>query len=121
MMKNRMMWFFYSWDTIMSLKYNPIRFIGDVSLQCYYMIVLSIIWTMAFCSMIAGWSGVLPLIVGHVAVIFALFFTYAIFYDARKDGKGWFLTWDRSYKMSKSYKNKDRSKNACKWDLEIEA
>ena len=105
----------------MNLKYNPIRFIGDVSLQCYYMIVLSIIWTMAFCSLIAGWAGVLPLIIGHVAVIFALFFTYAVFYDARKDGKGWFLTWDRSYKMSTSYKNKDRRKNACRWDLEHEA
>jgi len=115
------MWFFYSWESIMNLKYNPLRFIGDVSLQCYYMVVLSLVWTLAFCSMIAGWSGIVPLLFGHVAVIFAIFFTYATFYDARKAGKDWFTEWDSSYKMTRLFKNKDRSKNTCKWDLEIEA
>lgn len=117
-MKNTLMKFFYSWETIMNLKYNPLRFIGDVSLQCYYMSVLSIVWSAVFCSLIAGWAGLVPLIIGHVAVVFATFFTYAIFYDARKDGKVWFSNWDSSYKFAQS---KDRSKNVCRWNLDVEA
>ena len=120
-MKNKLMWFFYSWDSVMNLKYNPLRFIGDVSLQCYYMIVLSILWTLAFCGLIAGWTGVIPLLAGHVGILFAIFFTYAIFYDARKGGSQWFADWNSSYNMHLAHKNKDRSKNACKWDLEHEA
>ena len=41
--------------------------------------------------------------------------------DAARDGREWFLKWDREYTLSKAFKNKDKTKNACKWDLEIEA
>jgi len=53
-MKNKLMWFYYSWDSIMNLKYNPIGYIGDTSLRAYFMTVLSIIWTLVFCTYIAG-------------------------------------------------------------------
>ena len=36
--------FYYGWDSVMNLKYNPIRFIGDMSIQMYTMTVLSIFW-----------------------------------------------------------------------------
>ena len=87
----------YSWESIMNMKYNPIRFIGDVSLQCYYMMVLSIVWSVAFSSMIAGWAGFLPLVFGHIAVVFATYFTYSVFYDARKDSKDWFVKANSAY------------------------
>ena len=120
-MKNKLMWFYYSWDTIMNLKYNPIGYIRNTSLQMYFMLVLSILWTLTFCGLIAGWMNVIPLIYGHIAFIFSVFFTYGIFEDAAKDGREWFLKWDREYTLSKAFKNKDKTKNACKWDLEIEA
>jgi len=109
---------FYSWESIMNLKYNPFRFIGDISLQCYYMTVLSIVWSATFSAMIAGWAGLLPLIFGHVAVVFATYFTYSVFYDARKDQKSWFVKANRSYIAEK---NKDRRKNICRWNLDVEA
>ena len=120
-MKKGLMWFYYSWDTIMNLKYNPISYIRNTSLQMYFMTVLSIVWTITFCSLIAGWMNVIPLVYGHVAFIFSVFFTYSIFEDAAKHGREWFLKWERDYTFSKAHKNRSRTKNACRWDLEIEA
>ena len=121
LMKKGLMWFYYNWDTIMNLKYNPISYIRNTSLQMYFMTVLSIVWTLTFCSLIAGWMNVIPLVWGHVIFIFSVFFTYSIFEDAARDGREWFLKWDRDYTFSKAHKNRNRTKNACRWDLEIEA
>jgi len=120
-MKNKLMWFYYSWDSIMNLKYNPIGYIREPSLQAYFMTALSIIWTLVFCTYIAGWLNVMPLIVGHVLFIFATFFTYAVFEDAKRDGKAWFQNWDEKYTLSRAFRNRNKEKNACRWDLEIEA
>ena len=120
-MKNKLMWFYYSWDSIMNLKYNPFRFIGNMSLQCYFMLALSIIWSVAFCGLIAGWMNIIPLVYGHVGVLSAIFMTYATFKDAEERNSSWFQTWSRNYALTKAFKNKDKTKNACKWDLEIEA
>jgi len=105
----------------MNLKYNPIGYIREPSLQAYFMTVLSIIWTLVFCTYIAGWLNVMPLIVGHVLFIFATFFTYAVFEDAKRDGKAWFQNWDEKYTLSRAFRNRNKEKNACRWDLEIEA
>ena len=121
LMKNKLMWFYYSWDSIMNLKYNPIGYIRDTSLRAYFMTVLSIIWTLVFCSYIAGWMNVLPLLYGHVLFVFATFFTFAVFEDAKRDGKAWFQDWDEKYTLAQAYKNRNKKKNACEWDLEIEA
>lgn len=120
-MKNKLMWFYYSWDSIMKLKYNPIGYIGDTSLRAYFMTVLSIIWTLVFCTYIAGWMNVMPLLFGHVLFVFATFFTYAVFEDAKKDNKAWFQDWDEKYTLAKAFRNRNKRKNACRWDLEIEA
>ena len=120
-MKNKLMWFYYCWNSIMNLKYNPIGYVRDTSVQMYLMIVLSILWTCTFCGLIAGWMNAIPLVYGHIAFIFSAFLTYSIFEDAARDGREWFLKWDREYTLSKAFRNKDRTKNACKWDLEIEA
>ena len=41
--------------------------------------------------------------------------------DAEEKGSAWFESWSRKYTLSKAFQNRDKSKNACKWDLEIEA
>jgi len=120
-MKNKLMWFYYCWNSVMNLKYNPIGYVRDTSVQMYLMIVLSVLWTCTFCGLIAGWMNAIPLVYGHIAFIFSAFLTYSIFEDAARDGREWFLKWDREYTLSKAFRNKDKTKNACKWDLEIEA
>lgn len=109
--------FYHSWDSVMNLKYNPIRFIGDMSLQMYYMTVLSIFWSMTFCALIAGWQAIIPLIYGHVAVVAAIFLTYATFKEGNDRQEKWFKRWEAEIARA----NADRTKNACQWDLEKEA
>ena len=121
LMKRSLMWFYYSWDTIMNLKYNPISYIRDTSVQMYLMIVLSLVWTLTFCGLIAGWMNVIPLVYGHIGFVFSVFFTYSIFEDAARDGRAWFLKWEKDYILSRAFRRKDKTKNACRWDLEIEA
>ena len=120
-MKNALMWFYYSWDSIMNAKYNPLSYIKNISLQMYFMIMLSIIWTASFCGLIAGWANVIPLIYGHIGVLFAIFMTYGVFKDAEKAGAPWYDKWTSKYAMRTAYVKRDKTKNVCKWNLEIEA
>ena len=120
-MKNALMWFYYSWDSIMNAKYNPLSYVKNISLQMYFMIMLSIIWTASFCGLIAGWANVIPLIYGHIGVLFAIFMTYGVFKDAEKAGAPLYDKWTSKYAMRTAYVKRDKTKNVCKWDLEIEA
>ena len=120
-MKNTLMWCYYSWDSIMNLKYNPFRYIGNMSLQCYFMTTLSIVWSVAFCGLIAGWMNIIPLIWGHVGLVSAIFITYATFKDAEEKKTAWFESLNRKYTLTKAYKNRDKTRNACRWDIDIEA
>ena len=120
-MKNALMWFYYSWDSIMYAKYNPLSYVKNISLQMYFMIMLSIVWTASFCGLIAGWANVIPLIYGHIGVLFAIFMTYGVFKDAEKAGAPWYDKWTSKYAMRTAYVKRDKTKNVCKWNLEIEA
>ena len=116
-MKKLLMNFYLGWDSVMNLKYNPIRFIGDMSVQMYTMTVLSIFWSMAFCALIVGWQGIIPLIYGHVAILAMIFLTYATFTQGNDRNEEWFKRLEEELNR----KPTDRTKNACKWDLEKEA
>ncbi len=120
-LKGSMMWFYYTWESFMNLKYNPFRFIGDVSMQMYLMLALSIVWSASFCALIAGWSGIIPLIWGHVITVFALFMTYATFKDAEKNNSAWLIRWKEDYNLLSLFKRRSKNKNICQWDLEKEA
>ena len=115
-LKASMMWFYYTWESFMNLKYNPFRFIGDVSMQMYLMLALSIVWTACFCSLIAGWSGLIHLIYGHVITM-----TYATFKDAERSNAAWITKWKEDYNLLSLFKRRGKNKNICQWDLEKEA
>ncbi|MBB00433.1 MAG: hypothetical protein CMN34_05840 [Saprospirales bacterium] len=120
-MRNALMWFYYSWDSIMNVKYNPLSYVRNVSMQMYFMTALSILWTATFCGLIAGWTNVIPLIYGHIGFLFATFMTYGVFKDAERDRPKWFEKWNTDYLADRAFKNRDKTKNACRWNLEIEA
>ena len=94
-MKKGILWCYYTFDSIMNLKYNPFRFIGNMSVQMYIMFVLSIFWSLAFSALIAGWAGLAPLIYGHVGVLAAVFVTYATFKDAERQDATWLKKWKK--------------------------
>lgn len=92
-MKKLLMNFYNGWDGVMNLKYNPIRFIGDMSVQMFWMTLLSIFWSIAFASLIAGFQAIIPLIYGHVAMLAVIFLTYATFKQGNDRNEEWFKRW----------------------------
>jgi hypothetical protein len=68
----------------------------------YFMTALSIAWTLVFCTYIAGWLNIVPLLLGHVLFLFVVFFTYGIFEDAKRDGAKWFQDWDEKFHLAKA-------------------
>ena len=38
----------YSWRRVMDVKYNPLKYVPDPSLQAYFMLVLFVAWSLFF-------------------------------------------------------------------------
>ena len=117
--KKLLMGFYNGWDGVMNLKYNPIRFMGSTAWQMYSMTLLSVIWSCTFCTLFAGWQGIIPLLYGHIALIVVIFFTYATFKEGNERNEAWFKSWQEDINKKEYFT--DTTKNTCKWDLEKEA
>ena len=94
---------------------NPLRHIPDPANRFFIMFVLALLWSAAFAFQLGsllyfGWS-----VVAHLGVLFMVFFTASIFYDAERRGDSWLLVLKRSREMPPV---QDRR---CKWDLSSEA
>ena len=86
------------WRRVMDVRYNPLKYIPDPSLQTYFMLVLFIIWSVFFGFLAANYLGffnynTIASIIIHVAIILPLAFTNAIFVDAERDGDQWLKEW----------------------------
>ena len=114
----------YYWRIIMDNRYNPLRHIGDPSLQLYFTLVLFTVWSVYFGflgSYYIGWLGydTITSIIVHIAVIFPVGFTNAVFTDAERDGALWLRRWHRQEAMDKL--NENPQLRRIKWDIDKEA
>ena len=62
------------WRRVMDVRYNPLKYIPDPSLQTYFMLVLFIIWSVFFGFLAANYLGffnynTIASIIIHVAII----------------------------------------------------
>ena len=86
------------WRRVMDVRYNPLKYIPDPSLQIYFTLVLFVMWSVYFgfvASYYMGWLGysIVTSIIVHVAVILPVAFTNAVFLDAERDGAKWLKDW----------------------------
>ena len=114
----------YYWRIIMDNRYNPLRHIGDPSLQLYFTLVLFTVWSVYFGflgSYYIGWLGydTVTSIIVHIAVILPVGFTNAVFTDAERDGALWLRRWHRQEAMDKL--NENPQLRRIKWDIDKEA
>tara|TARA_Y100001937_G_scaffold120789_1_gene178517 strand:- start:8383 stop:8766 length:384 start_codon:yes stop_codon:yes gene_type:complete len=114
----------YYWRIIMDNRYNPLRHIGDPSLQLYFTLVLFTVWSVYFGflgSYYIGWLGydTITSIIVHIAVILPVGFTNAVFTDAERDGALWLRRWHRQEAMDKL--NENPQLRRIKWDIDKEA
>ena len=115
-----------SWRVVMDVKYNPLKYIPDPSLQTYFMLVLFTIWSVTFGLIAIFWLGfieysILASIIVHTAILIPLAFTNAIFVDAERDGENWLKEWREEQSRYKLVMNRLKSKNLVLWDPNKEA
>jgi hypothetical protein len=114
------------WRAVMNVKYNPLKYIPDPSLQTYFMLVLFTIWSITFGVIAIFWLGflgynILTSILVHAAVVIPLAFTNAIFVDAERDGENWLKEWREEQSRYKLVMNRLKTKNLVLWDPSKEA
>ena len=116
----------YGWRRVMDVRYNPLKYIPDPSLQTYFMLVLFTVWSVFFGFLAANYLGffnyntVVSIFI-HVAVLLPLGFTNAIFIDAERDGHKWLKEWKEEQSRYKLVLNRLKTKNLTLWDPSKEA
>ena len=110
----------------MDVRYNPLKYIPDPSLQTYFMLVLFVVWSVFFGLVITYHYGVMGYdivtsIFVHVAVIVPLAFTNAIFVDAERDGHKWLKEWKEEQSRYKIVANRLKKSNLTLWNPNKEA
>ena len=114
------------WRRVMDVKYNPLKYVPDPSLQTYFMLVLFTIWSVFFGFLAANYLGffnynTVASIVIHVSILLPLAFTNAIFVDAERDGEKWLKEWKEEQSRYKLVVNRLKSKNLVIWNPNKEA
>ena len=115
-----------AWRRVMDVRYNPLKYIPDPSLQTYFMLVLFTVWSVFFGFIAANYLGffnyntVVSIII-HVAVLLPLAFTNAIFIDAERDGHKWLKEWKAEQNRYSIVANRLKTKNLTLWDPSKEA
>ena len=115
-----------SWRVIMDVKYNPLKYVPDPSIQTYFMVVLFTIWSAFFGLIAIFWLGfigynILTSVIVHLSIIIPIAFTNAVFVDAERDGENWLKEWREEQSRFKLLKNRLKRKNLVLWDPNKEA
>ena len=115
-----------SWRVVMDVRYNPLKYIPDPSLQTYFMLVLFTIWSVTFGLIAIFWLGflgysIVTSILVHAAIVIPIAFTNAIFIDAERDGENWLKEWREEQSRYKLVANRLKTKNLILWDPNKEA
>ena len=115
-----------SWRVVMDVRYNPLKYIPDPSLQTYFMLVLFTIWNITFGLIAIFWLGfieysILTSILVHAAIVIPIALTNAIFIDAERDGENWLKEWRDEQSRYKLIMNRLKTKNLVLWDPTKEA
>ena len=114
------------WRRVMDVRYNPLKYIPDPSLQTYFMLVLFTIWSVFFGFLAAnylgffGYNTVVSIFV-HIGILFPLAMTNAIFVDAERDGHKWLKEWQDEQSRYKLVVNRLKTKNLTIWNPNEEA
>jgi len=114
------------WRRVMDVKYNPLKYVPDPSLQTYFMLVLFTVWSIWFGFIASTYLGffnynTLISIVIHVAILLPIAFTNAIFIDAERDGHKWLKEWKAEQSRYKLVVNRLKTKNLTIWNPNKEA
>ena len=111
------------WRRVMDVRYNPLKYIPDPSLQTYFMLVLFTVWSVWFglvATTYLGWYGydTLTSIIVHLSIVIPLIFTNVVFKEAEENGSKWYTEYKQEEWKRKLF---PRKSNVIKWDIDNEA
>ena len=114
------------WRRVMNVKFNPLKYIPDNTLQSYFMLVLFTIWSITFgfiATYYIGWLGysTATSVVVHLAIIIPIMITNAVFIDAERTGDQWLEEWKAEQSKYKLFTNRLKMKNMVRWKVDTEA
>lgn len=116
----------FLWRRVMDVRFNPLKYIPDASLQAYFMLVLFTLWSVSF-GLIAiyyfGWLGysIITSIVVHLSILIPIVVTNAVFVDAERTGEKWLDEWTQEKSRYALLKNRLKKENLVRWELNKEA
>ncbi len=114
------------WRRVMDVKFNPLKYIPDQSLQSYFMLVLFTIWSVTFgfiATYYFGWLGysTITSVVVHLTILIPVMITNAVFIDAERTGEKWLEEWKEEQSKYKLFVNRLKMKNIVRWKSDTEA
>ena len=116
----------YIWRRVMDVKFNPLKYIPDASLQAYFMVVLFSLWSVSFgfiATYYIGWLGysTLTSLAVHLSILVPIVVTNAVFVDAERTGEKWLEEWKEERSRYALFSNRLKAKNMVPWELNKEA
>jgi hypothetical protein len=116
----------YIWRRVMNVKFNPLKYIPDASLQAYFMVVLFSLWSVSFgfiATYYIGWLGysTLTSLAVHLSILVPIVVTNAVFVDAERTGEKWLEEWKEERSRYALLANRLKAKNMVPWELNKEA
>ncbi|MBT6780632.1 MAG: hypothetical protein HOA94_05420 [Porticoccaceae bacterium] len=116
----------YIWRRVMDVKFNPLKYIPDASLQAYFMVVLFSLWSVSFgfiATYYIGWLGysTLTSLAVHLSILVPIVVTNAVFVDAERTGEKWLEEWKEERSRYALIANRLKPKNMVPWELNKEA
>ena len=116
----------YIWRRVMDVKFNPLKYIPDASLQAYFMVVLFSLWSVSFgfiATYYIGWLGysTLTSLAVHLSILVPIVVTNAVFVDAERTGEKWLEEWKEERSRYALVANRLNAKNMVPWELNKEA
>ena len=116
----------YIWRRVMDVKFNPLKYIPDASLQAYFMVVLFSLWSVSFgfiATYYIGWLGysTLTSLAVHLSILVPIVVTNAVFVDAERTGEKWLEEWKEEQSRYTLIPNRLKAKNMVPWELNKEA
>ena len=116
----------YIWRRVMNVKFNPLKYIPDASLQAYFMLVLFSLWSVSFgfiATYYIGWLGysAITSLAVHLSILVPIVVTNAVFVDAERTGEKWLEEWKEERSRYALVANRLKAKNMVPWELNKEA
>ena len=116
----------YLWRRVMDVKFNPLKYVPDASLQAYFMVVLFTLWSVSFGLIAIHYLGlvdysIVASIFVHLSILIPIVVTNAVFVDAERTGERWLEEWKQEKSRYSLLMNRLKKENLVLWELNKEA